>query len=151
MKSKRPDWQQQVMGRVWASAPSLQERQSLQELMSLLRADIAFLRTTGDGLLIKELETQEAVLRGIMVLSTGHPPAVPGAAETTANWKVCYHHCLKRLDAWLLRSGDPEFSPVYARLAEQTREHCHRITHLIGEETGHPKGGPTHTAYHRRK
>ena len=123
-------------------------RQTLQELLSRLRSDTAFLRSMGDVTLVKELEEQEAVLRGIGVLSTGHVPTVPRLAEPTANLKGCYQHCLNRLDAWLLRSGDPEFAPVYARLAEQTRGHCHRILRLLGEEKSRTKGSSTNKSYH---
>lgn len=150
MKSKQPDWKQQVMGRVWASAPSLQERQTLQELMSRLRADAAFLRSIGDGALVKELEEQETVLKGIGALETGNVTAAPRPTEPTVNLKACYHHCLNRLDAWLLRSGDPQFSPVYARLAEQTRGHCYRIAWLMGEEKSRTKGSSTNSSYHRK-
>ena len=150
MKSKQGDWQRQVMSRVWASAPSLQERQTLQELMGHLRSDAAFLRSMGDSATARELEEQEAVLRGMGALQTGRTPTLSRPAEATANWKACYQHCRKRLDAWLLRSGDPEFSPAHTRLAEQTRGHCHRILCLIGEEKSRTKGGLTNTSYHKR-
>lgn len=150
MKSKQPDWKQQVMGRVWASAPSLQERQTLQALMGKMEADAAFLRRFGETVLAKELEEQAVVLRGIGVLSGNCGPVAARLTEPTGDLQTCYHHCMKRLDDWLLRSGDPQFAPVYAGLAEQTRRHCLQIARLMGAEKGRTKGGPTSTAYHKR-
>lgn len=145
MKSSKTDLEARVWQRVQQTSGSMQERQTLQRLISQLEADAAFLRsqsrhaTSGQTLMIHLLEEfvgQAACLRGIHTFSTGNPMGKFSAAQTTSSLKQCYHHAQERLKEYLLRSADFQFAPVYAQLAEETREHCRRIVQLAGGRKG---------------
>lgn len=127
------DTAKQVWQRVQENAPSLQERQTLQHLMGQLDADAAYARKKGSPNLGEQLEQQISVLKGLQSLSTGTPPGGTPRSQPTQNWRQCYDHALKRLREYLLRTADPQFSPVYTRLADQTKDHCRMIAQRAGE------------------
>lgn len=84
----------------------------------------------------REEQTQAACLRGIYTLITGNtpivpaPPVVPEPPEITL--RKCYGREMRSLKEYEARSGDPEYGPVFARLADQEREHCRAVLELIG-------------------
>jgi hypothetical protein len=134
MDMQNKDMAKQVWQRVQENSPSLQERQTLQHLMGQLEADAAYARKKGSATLGEQLEQQILALRGIQALSTGNPPGGTPRSQPTQNWRQCYDHALKRLKEYLLRSADPQFSPVYTCLAEQTKAHCCLIAQLAGKQ-----------------
>lgn len=84
----------------------------------------------------REAQAHAACLRGICVLVTGGRPAVkapPPAQEPveTALCRCC-GRAMKTLAEYEARSGAGEYGPVFARLAEQEREHCQALLQLIG-------------------
>lgn len=86
--------------------------------------------------MFQEEQTQTHCLKGIYTLITGtHPTvkAIPPQQESIENTlRRCYGremHCLAGYEA---RSSDPEFGQVFARLAQQEREHCRLILEILG-------------------
>lgn len=84
----------------------------------------------------REEQTHAACLRGIFTLITGEAPIVPTppvakeAPELTL--RKCYGREMRSLKEYEARMDDPEYGPVFARLAEQEREHCRAVLELIG-------------------
>ena len=89
---------------------------------------------------LRKLSEQEqahtACLKGIYTLVTGSAPKVrtiaPLQEPPMQILRRCYGremHCLAQYEA---RSTDPEYGAVFARLADQEREHCRLILELIG-------------------
>ena len=86
--------------------------------------------------MFEEEQAHTACLKGIYTLITGQRPvtkALPLPQETTEGiLRRCYGremHCLAEYEA---RSKDPEYGQIFAGLAAQEREHCHRILELLG-------------------
>ena len=77
-----------------------------------------------------------ACLKGIYTLMTGEPiapripPLRPEPAERTL--RRCYGREMRCLAQYEARSNDPEYGPVFSRLATQEREHCMAVLELIG-------------------
>ncbi len=86
--------------------------------------------------LYEEEQAHAACLKGIYTLMTGqrppvHTPAVPQESpEITL--RRCYGREMRSLAQYERRSDHPEYGPVFARLAEQEREHCRIILELLG-------------------
>lgn len=93
-----------------------------------------------DSSLLRKMYEQEqahtACLKGIYTLITGTHPSVRavGAAhedpETTL--RRCYGREMQCLACYESRTADPEFGQIFARLADQEREHCHLILEILG-------------------
>lgn len=125
------------------------DARNLQELMNLIAQELADATTYlhlsrrfqgKESGILRRLSEQEqahtACLKGIYTLLTGsHPPvrtAPPSQDPPEAILRRCYGqemHCLAQYE---IRQKDPEFGPVFARLAEQEREHCRTILELLG-------------------
>jgi len=45
----------------------------------------------------------------------------------------CYGREMRCLAAYEARSGDSEYGPVFVQMAQQEREHCKNILHLLGK------------------
>lgn len=86
--------------------------------------------------LAREAHAHTACLEGICVLVTGEVPEIkvpamePGPAE--AMLRKCYGRAMRALVTYEARSRDPEYGPVFARLALQQQDHCRTILELIG-------------------
>ncbi len=89
---------------------------------------------------LRKMSQQEqahtACLKGIYTLITGSAPKVrtlpPPQEAPMQVLRRCYGremHCLAQYEA---RTNDPQYGQVFARLAEQEREHCRLILELIG-------------------
>ena len=80
-----------------------------------------------EGQVLRQLAAAEqshaACLKGIYTLMTGEPinPRIPPLRQEM--------RCLAQYEA---RTSDPEYGPVFARLAAQEREHCMTVLELIG-------------------
>ncbi len=133
---------QRVRGEATAPGPGL-------DLLPLLRGEqadaAAYLalsrRLQGQAsVLLYHLWEEElahaACLRGICMLTTGERPGiVPEAlpqepAETTL--RRCYRREMQCAAAYEARSGDREYGPVFARLAQQELAHCQIILQVLG-------------------
>lgn len=86
--------------------------------------------------LYEEEQAHTACLKGIYTLITGTSPNVKAAPimgmEPEALLRRCYGRQMQALADYEARTGDPEYGPVFARLAEQERAHCHLILEIIG-------------------
>lgn len=86
--------------------------------------------------LYREEQNQAACLKGIHTLITGEAPAVSVAPVPQENPELtlrrCYARemqCLKNYEA---RIQDPDYGPVFHRMAVQEREHCKAVLELLG-------------------
>ena len=86
--------------------------------------------------LFREEQTHAACLKGIYTLITGEkatlqaPPPVQESPEITL--RRCYVREMRSLKEYEARAADSEYGPVFAKLAEQEREHCRAVLELIG-------------------
>ena len=89
---------------------------------------------------LQKMYTQEqahtACLKGIYTLITGKPPQVraptPKITDPEQTLRRCYGREMQCLAQYEQRRDDPEYGQVFARLADQEREHCRMILELIG-------------------
>ena len=83
-----------------------------------------------------EEQTHAACLKGIYTLITGEkavtrsPQQETGTAEVTL--RRCYGWEMRSLKEYEARIDDPEYGHVFARLAEQEREHCRLVLEMLG-------------------
>ena len=79
-------------------------------------------------------QAHAACLKGIYTMLTGQKPNIPkGRTGNDANLRSCYGremHCLARYEQY---ADHPEFGPVFARLAQEEREHCLMLLQLLGK------------------
>ena len=93
------------------------------------------------GMILRKMAEQEqahaACLKGIYTLLTGKRPAVAGTPNTQQDpaklLRLCYGREMRCLARYEQRSDDPEYGPVFSRLAEQEREHCRLVLEILGE------------------
>ncbi len=86
--------------------------------------------------MFEEEQAHTACLKGIYTLITGTRPNVrarqPEQEDTEQLLRRCYGremHCLAQYEQ---RVSDPEYGQVFARLAQQEREHCRLVLELLG-------------------
>lgn len=76
-------------------------------------------------------------LKGIYSLQTGKspdllPPQPPkGNVETIL--RACYGREMRCLARYEARVNDPEYGPVFTRLAAAEKEHCRQVLELLGK------------------
>lgn len=133
--------------RVWQRVRSSQpETEGLPELIAGELEDGAtylyLARKLGgrEGQALRQLsETEQshaACLKGIYTLITGEaiapriPPLRQEPPERTL--RRCYGREMRCLAQYEARADHPEYGPVFARLAQQEREHCMAVLELLG-------------------
>ncbi len=99
-------------------------------------------RTQGtQSAVLKKMSQEEqahmACLKGIYTLQgAGRPdiPAPPPVDKATVGTLLrrCYGREMRCLAQYETRSSDPEYGQVFARMAQQEREHCRLILELLG-------------------
>lgn len=81
-------------------------------------------------------QAHAASLKGISVLRTGHRPSLhtPPAPQQSVRTLLhrCYGRELQCLSQYQAHTADPEYGPIFARLAAQEQEHCHILLQLLG-------------------
>ena len=84
----------------------------------------------------QEEQSHMACLKGIYALQGAKPdiPAPPPVdkAPVSVILRRCYGREMRCLAQYESRSNDPEYGQVYARMAQQEREHCRQILELLG-------------------
>ena len=88
----------------------------------------------------RQLSQQEqahtACQKGIYTLITGKKPTVapapPISGETHTLLRKCYGNAMQQLARYEQRTTDPEYGYIFARLAQQEKEHCHMLLELLG-------------------
>ena len=81
-----------------------------------------------------------ACLKGIYTLQgSGRPdiPSPPPLDKTPVSVMLrrCYGREMRCLAQYESRASDPEYGQVFARMAQQEREHCRQILELLGSLT----------------
>lgn len=75
-------------------------------------------------------------LKGIYRMATGNPMQVgsstPAVETAEAALRKNYGRSLKSLSAYESRSADSEYGAVFEALAVREREHCRKLTELMG-------------------
>lgn len=93
-----------------------------------------------DSAILRKMYEQEqshtACLKGIYTLITGEHPTVRALpveqADTESVLRRCYGQEMQCLARYEARVSDPEYGQVFARLADQEREHCRLLLELLG-------------------
>ena len=85
----------------------------------------------------QEEQSHMACLKGIYTLQgTGRPeiPSPPALDKAPVDviLRRCYGREMRCLAQYESRSSDPEYGQVFARMAQQEREHCRQILELLG-------------------
>lgn len=136
----------QVWQRVTASTEPQRKLQDLSEMIAQEWAQATTYlhlsrRFQGkESGMLRKLSEQEqahtACLKGIYTLVTGSHPTVrtipPSQDPPETILRRCYGQEMHSLAQYEARSSDPEYGQVFARLAEQEREHLRIILELIG-------------------
>lgn len=86
--------------------------------------------------LAREEHSHAACLKGIYHLITGNQAVIrspkPENETPELTLRRCYGGEMRSLKEYESRSDDPQYGHVFARLAEQEREHCRAVLELIG-------------------
>lgn len=86
--------------------------------------------------LAAEEQTHAACLRGMYTLITGQQPVtrspLPEVDTPELTLRRCYGREMRSLKEYEALRDDPEYGHVFARLAEQEREHCRVLLELLG-------------------
>lgn len=139
-----------VWQRVKAESPPLPQRpeQGLPDLIAQEWADAVTYsnlsrryRGTSRSRLQKmaaQAHSNVACLKGIYTLMTGTHPrvrsALPPMLPPEQALRRCYNAETQRLVHYTQRAADPEYGPVFAQLAQQSRQHCRLIPELLGTQ-----------------
>ncbi len=88
----------------------------------------------------QEEQAHMACLKGIYTLQgSGRPdiPSPPPLDKTPVSVMLrrCYGREMRCLAQYESRASDPEYGQVFARMAQQEREHCRQILELLGSLT----------------
>jgi len=140
-----------VWERVQATTPSVSREQGLLELIAQEWTDANLYlqlsrRFQGkDSAVLRRMYEDEqshcACLKGIYTLLTGTHPTVKAAPpvmeEPEPLLRRCYGREMRCLAQYEVRSADPEYGQVFARLADREREHCRMVLELLGNLKKH--------------
>ena len=85
----------------------------------------------------QEEQTHMACLKGMYALQGAGRPDIPTpppseTAPIGLLLRRCYGREMRCLAQYENRSADPEYGQVFARMAQQEREHCRQILELLG-------------------
>ena len=90
--------------------------------------------------MFEEEQAHGACLKGIYSLVTGERPRVKAPPVSQDSVKAilrrCYGREMQCLAAYEQWSGHREYGPVFARLAQQEREHCRILLEILGSLPG---------------
>ena len=84
----------------------------------------------------REAGAQATCLAGIRTLITGEEyrpaPVPPDAGLPAARLKKAYIRTMGLLSGCEAWAADPEYGPVFQRLAQRQQDHCRKILEIIG-------------------
>lgn len=149
MKEFDPQQEARVWQRVKDQAhekPAPQQNDNLPMLiMEQLQLSVAYLQLARqmpgkEGAvfvrLAREAKAQAVCLKGILILMTGQHSEVGTTQQqispTDVMLRRCYGKELRLLKTYESRRTDPEYGPVFERMAGRGREHCCTLLELIG-------------------
>ena len=86
----------------------------------------------------QEEQTHMACLKGMYTLQGQGRPDIPAPppvdnAPVGLLLRRCYGREMRCLAQYEARANDPEYGQVFARMAQQEREHCRQILELLGK------------------
>ena len=140
----------QLQSRVWQRVRGEEPKQGLSDTLKALAAAkwqqaAAYLMLSRQlqgrekalvRRMFEEEQAQAACVKGAYTMLTGEPlaartpPPVPEAPETTL--RKCYGRELRALGQYEGLAEHSEYGPVFAKLAQQEREHCRLILEVLG-------------------
>ena len=86
--------------------------------------------------LYEQKKTQISCLKGIYTLVAGTPPVIhakaPSPESPERTLRRCYGRQMRCLARYEARANDPEYGPIYRKLALQNRNHCQALLEIIG-------------------
>lgn len=89
--------------------------------------------------LARQCQHNAGSLRGICAIISGKAPAsavpVPSEEPAQATLRKCYVNLLRRMKEYESRSQDPDYGPVFKKMAATTGNHCATLLELIGKLT----------------
>ncbi len=135
--------------RVWQRVQAVQEPRQSDDLQELIMNEwtaaatyLKLARQLGqrEAAVLQRLGREEqahgACLKGIHTLMTGQNAVTrspqPEIQNPEQTLRRCYGWEMRSLKEYEARSNDPEYGHVFARLAQQEREHCRAVLELIG-------------------
>ena len=135
-----------VWQRVRGEMPAESPEQGLLEMIARERTDAsAYLQLSRkfqgkqSAMLRRMFEDEQAhaaCLKGIYTLITGKQPTVQTVPLSQISpeqlLRQCYGREMQCLARYEQKSSDPEYGQVFARLADQEREHCRLVLELLG-------------------
>ena len=135
-----------VWQRVQSAQQNLPDTQSLSALIAEELEDAATYAQLAKRIGGKEAQTlrllaqtehsHASCLKGIYALMTGEPinPTIPPLHQepTERTLRRCYGREMRCLAQYESRASDPEYGPVFTRLAAQERDHCMTVLELLG-------------------
>lgn len=85
----------------------------------------------------QEEQAHMACLKGIYTLQGAGRPDIPAPppmdrAPVSVMLRRCYGREMRCLSQYEARANDPEYGQIFARMAQQEREHCRQILELLG-------------------
>ena len=85
----------------------------------------------------QEEQAHMACLKGIYTLQGTGRPEVPAPqpmekAPVSTMLRRCYGREMRCLARYEARANDPEYGQIFARMAQQEKEHCRLILELLG-------------------
>ena len=87
--------------------------------------------------LAREDQGHGACLKGIYAMITDQEPVIKATPMTAGSVELVLRKCYaaemntaREYERW---ATDPEYGPVFGRLAEQEREHCRHVLELLGK------------------
>ncbi len=129
-KTERLENLQELIMNEWVAAATYQQlaRQLPQKEAAVLQR------------LAREEHNHGACLRGMYSLFTGEKYAVHsrqvGKEPMERTLRRCYGLEMRSLKEYEAKSTDPEYGHIFARLADQEREHCMALLGVIGAVQG---------------
>ena len=86
--------------------------------------------------LAREAKIQAACLKGIAALTCGQVPSIgispAQISSQDATLRRCYGQELRLFTEYESRRNDPEYGPVFERLASRGKDHCCALLEVIG-------------------
>ena len=146
MQNYDPKVAARVWERVQQPSPVAEEEAKLLPLIGQILCDAATYQRLSRKLpppqaailrqMAAQLQASAQCLKGIYAMRTGSKATVSAAAAEEMPAAVllrkCYGQEMGRLAHYEARKTDPQYGPVYRRLAEQTQSHCQKLLELFG-------------------
>ena len=146
MKSYDPNTAAKVWDRVRSTPAATADAQAVLELIAQEMLDAATYSRLAQRLpppqasIARQIARQEqshiSCLKGVYTLITGQKPLVPPPGVSDDGPEIvlrrCYGREMRCLSQYEARQADPQYGHIFRTLAQQEKEHCHRILEILG-------------------